>query len=386
MDQKGIGKQVIAPIVAVAIVVMAIGIYFLINRLPVPATGGWSSPVKICNYPTSGAWRDIAIDIDSAGTVHVVFVNGTDNSLYYSYSSDGVSWSSPRKISGSLSNATSPCLAIDSSDYCRVVFSAEGGLRYIVGRKDSWPSTIDQVPTNPNAYRNPSLDVDSDGLCHIVSATDPIPDQEVYYIKGVPGNWASTRLLDTGTGTGYSDTGYTSVAVDRNGIAHIVYSLQVDSVIKIFYEKRLPTGWQGDQQEQISDNSINCTCPWIDLDDSDRPRVIFSGGGDHGLNDLYYNYKDNSWLPSPKKLTDNQGNNPCLRVDGLGSCHISYNSYGPTGHEIRYMSGHADSWSSEVSLTSDGKGAYASAIALGSNSKCHVIYHTVDGPYYTRQI
>jgi hypothetical protein len=50
------------------------------------------------------------------------------------------------------------------------------------------------------------------------------------------------------------------------------------------------------------------------------------------------------------------------------------------------MSGHADSWSSEVSLTSDGEGAYASAIALDSNSKCHAIYHTVDGPYYTRQI
>jgi len=192
--------------------------------------------------------------------------------------------------------------------------------------------------------------------------------------------------LGTGTGTGYSDTGYTSVAVDRNGTAHIVYSLQVDSVIKIFYEKRLPSGWQEDQQEQISNNSINCTCPWIDLDDSDRPRVVFSGGGAHGFDDLYYNYKDNSWLSTPQKLTEDQGNNPYLRVDGSGSCHISYNSYGPTGHEIHYLSGHAGSWSGEVSLTSDGKGAYASAIALDSNSKCHVIYHTADGPYYTHQI
>ncbi len=370
--------------VAVAIIVIGIGVYSVLSGPHLPAAAGWSSPVKICDYPTSGAWRDVAIDIDSAGTVHTVFVNGNDNSLYYSYSSDGVSWSVPRKISGSLGNATSPCIAIDSSDFCRVVFSSEGSLRYLVGREDSWTSPTEQVPTNSNAYRNPSLDVDSDGLCHIVSATDQTPNQEIYYIKGVPGNWASTRFLGTGAGTDYS--GYTSVAVDRNGTAHIVYSLQVDSVTKIFYEKRLPSGWQGDRQEQVSDDSTNYTCPWIDLDDFDRPRVVFSGGGDHGLNNLYYNYKDNSWLSSPQKLTETQGNSPYLRVDGSGTCHISYNSYGPTGHEIRYLSGHAGSWSNEVSITSDGKGAYASAIALDSNSNCHLIYHTVDGPYYARQI
>jgi len=384
VDQNGNGNRVIVPIVFVLIVVVGICAYFLLNKPHLPAAASWSSPVKICNYPTSGAWRDIAIDIDSAGTVHAVFVNGADNSLYYSYSSDGVSWSSPKKISGSLSNATSPCLVIDSSDYCRVVFSAESSLRYLVGREDSWTPPTEQVPTNPNAYRNPSIDVDSDGLCHIVSATDPTQNQEIYYIKGVPGNWASTRFLGTGTGTGYS--GYTSVAVDRNGTAHIVYSLQVDSVTKIFYEKRLPSGWQGDHQEQISDNLTNYTCPWIDLDDFDRPRVVFSGGGDHGLNNLYYNYKDNSWLSTLQKLTENQGNNPCLKVDDSGICHISYNSYGFTGYEIRYLSGHASSWSSEAAITSDGKGAYASAIALDSNSKCHVVYHTIDGPYYTHQI
>jgi hypothetical protein len=107
-------------------------------------------------------------------------------------------------------------------------------------------------------------------------------------------------------------SGDTSIDLDVEGNAHIIYHDSVEGLIKYAYQDN--SGWKTDVIDQVGEYYPETS---IALDQTDKPNISYSK--DDGL---YYAYlKDGAWN---LELVDSYADRNSITLDNAGKPHISY--------------------------------------------------------------
>ncbi len=171
--------------------------------------------------PAGGAYPTLAID--SADHLHVVYQDGTPQLKYATF--DGCCWQREfifRDHYGGLASLAldsrgNPHVVYTGTDDLNQVYWQGSRLQYAVRDTEGWHITT--VANDATwAFAGPSLALDHNDHPHIAYRSG---DQLKYAF--FDGNHWSNSVIDTGTLDG-SLTGDVSLALDSNGLSHIVYN------------------------------------------------------------------------------------------------------------------------------------------------------------------
>src|SRR5258708_522184 len=209
----------------------------------------FSTPVNISNDPSDSANPQIAAD--ATGNISVVWENDTINlGVFYAHSTDGgVSFSSPLPLTTNTSGSFGPQLAVDATGNICVVWEDDFSTRAHVSLSRSAdkgaPPSTPQLNLSKNSTGNstaPMIALDGGGNINVV------------WVDNSPGHFAIffTRSSDNGTtfstAKGISNTSGDSanpqLAVDASGNVHVVWQHNTPQVFNsdIFFARSADAG------------------------------------------------------------------------------------------------------------------------------------------------
>ena len=326
-----------------------------------------SDNISNWNYGNS---LDPSIAISNSGVIHVVWEDFTDhddyggNEILYS-SNDGSGWSNPIIISDNSSN---------------------------------WNNDFSGCP---------SIAVDNLGGIHVVWE-DGTPgawgiDMEIMYTSSTDGIiWSNVIVLsDNSTHWNDSYSGAPSIAIDSNGIIHVVWEDYTEGVwtggtfdSEIMYRFNDGSGWSNVTVISDDINLIGISWnPSISIDNLDSLHVVWEddSNGDWADDEILYSFNDGSGWTDAVLISDdatqwNTGysNYPDIAIDNTGKIHVVWfdGTDGAWGSdsEIMYVTNNGTGWSN-VTILSDDKthwnigASHYPSIAIDDNDKIHVVWH-----------
>jgi uncharacterized repeat protein (TIGR01451 family) len=199
---------------------------------------------------------------------------------------------------------------------------------------------------------------------------------------------------------------YPSVAVDAEGVVHVVYGHKkgTDNRINIYYVTNDGGSWSA--PERISSDAFgkDAFTPEIAMDAAGNAYVVYvhKSSTDAKTNTYFVTNTGGSWSTPVRISSDafNQdlGLNPAIAIDGLGKAHVAYthkNGASDAKVNIYYVTNTSGSWSTPARISSDAFNQDALAnpsIAVDKNDKPHVVYAHKNGAsdskvniYYTNK-
>jgi hypothetical protein len=328
------------------------------------ATVGWSNGVLI-SLSSSTAWfaGPISIATSTSGNIYIFYSYGVLNNNAYSYYGNYLTnaagtWSTVPV--GSLSPGDGN-IAVDSTETAHVSYM-NSGVVHAVYTSGSWTSeVIDSL-----GYNKSSLVLDSTNKPHIAYCARYYDNNnaawvsDLRYATNTSGTWILSIVYTYPVGSECDDL---SLAVDKNGSAHIVY--------------------QGDSPYNSLQYATDQGGAWaistIDSDSSgDMSMAIDTNGKVHVAYEYYgyqLKYAHNmlgTWtIEFIDKMTSYI---PSLALDAAGNAHISYTSAYPP--RLQYTTNASGTWN----ILSIDTLPFCSgdAIALDSQGKVYIIYYSGD--------
>jgi hypothetical protein len=268
------------------------------------------------NWPA--AWDDIpgavgenpSLAIDKAGGLH--FVAGGGAVIYGYLPAGNMTWQVVSVESGVAIGASSS-IAIADDGTVHIVYyrSADQTLRH--GRKGT-PWMLEDVGTNVGQR----CDLAFAGTTLHVSSFDNV-NNLWHSMLEAGGAWENVMITDL-TGSALLSTASTSIAVDREGTVHVVYSDLVLGFDDLRYVYRSGGSWTS---PAVIDAAGRATGAYPDLaiDPFDRLHVAYRTTA---TPELRYATKDagmTSWALTPQPPSTS-GVAPSIAIDPLGNVHI----------------------------------------------------------------
>ena len=278
-------------------------------------TGGWtvSTLATVGNrlyFPTGGV-ADLALDV--AGNVHIVYVD-VNNELQY-INNVGGKWSDPIWFGAGTDVMGQPCLAIDFAGKFHVSF---------------WESYPDRC--------------------------------EITYAYGLPGAIERTDVFSSVETLSW----YTSMAVDSNNVAHMIY-INLNTYVLTYT------------------NSLDWTKK-IELPGVDIWANIAIGLG-NSVHLSYFTYPDrelnyallngDAFASTVLDTTiDSGSHHSAIAIDSNGWVHISYMDYPAGSYKpiIKYATYLGGAWTTKIVDGSSNAGSH-NDIAVGPGAKVHIAYY-----------
>ncbi|MHA1299026.1 MAG: sialidase family protein [Candidatus Helarchaeota archaeon] len=407
-------------------------------------SSNWSNATVISDDITR--WNNDSSDypsiaVDNNGVVHVVWEDttngawGTDYEIMYAnYTASG--WSNATVISDdstgwNTGDSYYPSIAVDNNGIVHVVWydGTDGAwgndieIMYANNTGSGWSNATvisdDSTGWNTGGSVNPSITVDNNGIVHVVWCDDtPWPgvwgnDIEIMYANYTGSGWSNATVISddsTGWNTGLSL--YPSIAVDNNGIVHVVWEDNTPwpsvwgTDFEIMYANYTGSGWSN--ATVISDDSTgwntgNSYSSSIAIDNNGIVHVVWRDGtpGVWGsdLEIMYANYTGSGWSNATVISDDSTGWNdkdsygPSIAVDNTGILHVVWedetDGVWGTDTEIMYANYTGTGWSKATVISDDSTGwndkdSYEPSIAVDNNGIIHVVwYDDTDGEWGT---
>ena len=324
------------------------------KNLVIPNSGlnplSWSD-IELVSTGANGDSYASVIAVDSWGTVHIVWMDDTDNyvpgsgidiDIFYISRSRCGSWSSPELVSTNSNDYSYvPSIAVENSPAGPVVNvvwteynpspSILHGILY--NRRDSTGSWL---PTGPELVSIATdcmgcfgaLAVQPDGTVHTVWWDDTSGGWDVMYNMrgpGVTGSWlpGGPEIVSDDLVNRWSVD--PSLDVEPNGIVHVVWDYDTGgNDWKVYYNYRDSTGnWQPNS-EMIFPSASYPAFPFIAVDASGIPHVVWCEIGYLYCNILYSYRKDavTGWLATPEIVGSASSIYFNLDVDTTNTVHV----------------------------------------------------------------
>ncbi|TET17365.1 MAG: hypothetical protein E3J78_07650, partial [Candidatus Cloacimonadota bacterium] len=243
----------------------------------------------ITNNAISSRCPSIALTPDSIP--HIIYYD-FEGGLSLRHADKEIGTWSTEVIPGT-SIATYSSIAIDNNGgvHVAVVCGTYGGNREIVYANDtsgSWVSTGVTGDALDDDF--PSIAVDNNGYAHISYEKDDGADWELWYAENTTGSFVAQQLTNN---VGMQDGGYSSIAIDGNGDAHIAYH-EDHLVGDLIYLTNRSGSWETDT---IFASFSNKTYSWVDrnicIDKLGFVHACFCNQlGGSGSQELYHAVRD----------------------------------------------------------------------------------------------
>jgi len=320
----------------------------------------WSNIEVVSTESTKDSWLP-SLTVDSTGTVHVTWEDwtnvsgsGNDWDIFYKCKPNGGSWTPTEVVSTeSTSDCSVSSLVVDSAGTVHVTwidytnYSGAGSDVDIFYKckpnGGSWTTTeVVSTESNMNSW-NPSLAVDSAGTGHVTwEDWDDISgsgdDWDIFYkCKPNGGNWSTIELVSTES---IFESWFSSLAVDSNGTLHVAWQDWTDvegsgNDWDIFYKCK-PNGGSWTTIEVVSTESNMDSCgPSLAVDSTGTVHVTWEdctdiSGSGNDL-DIFYKYKPSSGNWSATELVSTESTFiswlATMDVDTTKTVHVAWVDY-----------------------------------------------------------
>jgi hypothetical protein len=341
------------------------------------------SSVRVGNYNS--------IALDPSGLPHIAYFDFDYQTLRYAKRLPSGTWQIefPDPQLGGSSVGQTPSIAVDSSGRPHISYHdlANKDLKYVT-KSTSGTWHTETVDSGADTGYGTSIALDSSGLPHITYHDVSLSGDLKYarkYCKGPVGGFPPRRIcawsieiVDPGW------TGKSSIALDSNGVPHIIYAYSVFPVEQgIKYANKSTSGWV---IEIVGSGYWAGRSPSMALDSGGLPHISYY---DMANQDLTYARKlaSGGWS---LQIVDSMGDGEAgpesvssIAVDSRGLPHISY--YDVSNDDLKYArklcytpswgGRPVCSWSTHTVEAAGVSGPFAyTSIALDANGLPHISY------------
>jgi hypothetical protein len=381
----------------------------------------WSQPLRLGITSVGQANADPTIVSDSAGWLHVFWldvIDGNTGSSYIMYTRwDGRSWSEPIDIlmSPEPGHVTHrPRAGIGWDGRIHVIWWSLFGYIYqssaplhsadtAAGWSKPTPIPLPSLSTYPN------LLVDRSGRFHLLYQDWPTQSPHYMYSDDSGQTWSESKTIaicDDIEQMGINPENY--MAIDGRGRIHVVWRRSTNQTDYSRSEDGGQTWSESMRLEPIPGNEADATfAATVGTRGDDEIHLVWSGSyylmpdGSLRATKKYHKWSTDgghTWTPTElawENITGNNGHNPMV-VDATGKLHtIVVSGYGPEAVTwVLYSQWMGDRWSPFVALPETGRddwnnfGAIWHDMVLSEGNRLNAVWQTRDGDiwYATRQI
>ena len=376
--------------------------------------GAWSHAERFKTF-SDGYCDGTSIDVDSSGTLHLVYAAGLSDgveNIYYMKKPKYGSWSAGKLISeGSEVASYKPAVSAGPGGSVHIVWIEDvlesTSIRYREKTSGSW-SDIKIIQKNAQTVERPAIDVDNSGNVHLAwTMADPWGGGygNVYYIKkSANGDWSEKEEVSkvSDVGSPYS----INIEADSRGNVHMVWETAPTYANydehHIVYCKRSSTGW----------GSIKYVTSNSDIDDTAQPSFSVDANGNIHIvckdiygpenSDIIYIKKQNGKWSSPELVSyykylpddvdESYVSSPYIVSDSDGGVHIIWKDdtqylggeeTGRTEYDIFYRYREPGSIHSTAPLTPSVKGPTSGEMSVPYDYDFQAADPDGDQIYYT---
>ncbi len=322
-----------------------------------PVSGDWEIET-LDSQGVTGYWT--AIRLDSLGAVHIVYRDDTDNQLVHIY----------QGASGWESDVISTCdcwfmsMVLDSTDMPSIAYYEHtlGEIRHVFWQNDHWEtSTVSQLPYSGSPYPRTDIELDSEGIAHIVWCDTQ--DHDLFYAVKNPSGWDITAIEVAGY-TGINP----SLCLDSDDNPHVLY--WNESMKAVMYAVYNGESWNI-QILETSPTSFLFSYNTLVLDEEDVPHAAYEISGDY-LGAVHYAWWNGTYWEIEHIISLQfayPGSPQGVALDSSGMPHvIVYSS--DMGYAFIYTWRDSTGWDSEI-IQYDGVDG---ALCLDSEGTPHISY------------
>ena len=295
------------------------------------------------------------------GSLHAAYVKmdgaypGYQQSIMYLNNASG-SWSTPQAavVSTVVDDIGDVSVTVDPNGTWHIVYTEE----HAENNPMKYVSASTASATLVEDCASPSIAVDSNGKLHVayvkVNGTYPNYQQSIMYLNNLSGSWSTPQAVVVST---VEDWGSVSIAVDQNGIWHVVYTEEKSPVTEIKYAS-------------ASSSPVTLvTDEWgasIAVDSKGKLHVAYvelaGTYPNYQQSIMYLNNLSGSWS-TPQALVVSPAQDSgdvSIAVDQNGNWHVLYSVEQTTVTNLNY----ASASTAPVTLVADG---YSPSIAVAAN-------------------
>jgi uncharacterized repeat protein (TIGR01451 family) len=213
--------------------------------------GLWSERQRVFSSSDSNWVRTVQFVVGDTGTIDMVwnyYDSYPTSHIYYTHRMNNGAWLTPQKIFSGALPEESPQLAVDKTGGVHVVWQQEmpgtysGYYDIYYTYRDhngiwSEPQNICNTPGRPGYSPPdvPQLVVGADGVVHVAWLDDTPGNLDIYYVqRREDGTWSDIQNISDSPGTSTGPL----LAVDNQGIPHIVWEDDTTGNVEIYYSKR----------------------------------------------------------------------------------------------------------------------------------------------------
>jgi hypothetical protein len=261
------------------------------------SSGFWSSPARVATGERP------SVVVDGEGVPHALFANefGGNWEIYYVSWRYGV-WTLPRNVSHTSGASGTPRIAKDPDGVLHGVWAdttpGYSVIYYARQLGSYWVNN--QVPSARGGA--PAVAVDSQGRVHVTWQDQDIPfgPFDVYYSRWDGDDWSLPENISFNTS---AHSAISSVAVDREGSAYVVWEEVVDRRWQVFHSYGQVGYWS--VPSNISQSPDECHLAQIVVTPQDYLHVIWNEGG--ALRSRRKGAQSDDWFPAEVVATSSLG-------------------------------------------------------------------------------
>lgn len=226
----------------------------------------------------------------------------------------------------------------------------------------------------------------SDGTIHVVYVKSDGSYNQIYhaYSTDEGDTWTEERAHPVKAALNRQP----NIAIDSDDAIHIVWQGRGWGTNtangQVIYRKKTTTGWE--DAEVITDIAHNQDNPFIAIDSSDTPHIVWHGAEDDQgsgsvSQEIFYTYYTGSAWATKEFLTGETSGQitAVMGIDSDDVVHIVWRSRSMNGTyqskwNLRYIYGNYDDWSAVETVTDVDGDQNTASIALDSDDNVHLVW------------
>lgn len=263
--------------------------------------------------PSGGAAFTPRVDVDSTGTVNIVWgdtTGGGKRIMFLRSTDEGVTFSEPRDISRSSSEAFDPEIAIDSNDAINVAWedNAPGPSVIMFSRSTDGGESFSEplhLSSGASSATEAHIAVDSLGRLHVVWVEGDEEDPQAFYSRSTDGGLTFSDPINLSNN--HSRNIHKTFVVAAGDMVYVAYNSESGARRQVFLVTSEDGGLSFSQPQQVSraDNSKGrAHSPAMVADSRGRLHIVWIDssivGGEEGV--LFYSNTRNGRSFSPQQV------------------------------------------------------------------------------------